>query len=338
MADVPIVRPAGLSPRRDDPLLAVSPVLGVDLRGPVTDVGPLDGDRILAGVGPVAPGWETLAAQLDVTFVPRDAGPPTVTVEDPERALAELGAAAAAAPRAATTLAGLLRWSGTLPVHAALDAESFAYSTLLGGTEFRAWLDGRGARPLPPDVAEPVRVERHGTELRLTLDRPQRRNAYGRRLRDALVDALDIALLDGSIERVLLTGAGPAFCSGGDLDEFGTTPDLVTAHLVRTRGGAARPLHALRDRVEVRLHGACVGAGIELPAFAGRVVAAPDTTIRLPEVAMGLIPGAGGTVSIPRRIGRHRTLHLALTGTPLPVATAREWGLVDEVSGVDEVS
>ena len=89
--------------------------------------------------------------------------------------------------------------------------------------------------------------------------------------------------------------------------------------------------HRLADRVEARVHGPCVGAGIELPAFAGRVVAAPDTTFRLPEISMGLIPGAGGTVSIPRRIGRWRTLHLALGGGPLGAADALEWGLVDAV-------
>ncbi|GEL22294.1 enoyl-CoA hydratase [Pseudonocardia sulfidoxydans NBRC 16205] len=344
MTRVPIVRPADLGvlpePRGGDLLAVDDPVVGVDLRGPVTAVGGVGatggrrGDRILVGIGPVAPGWEGLVDDLDLTLAPSAAGVATVAVPDPVAALDALGAAVAVAPRAAGALAGLLRWSGGLSVHDGLDAESFAYSTLLGGVEFREWLDRRGARPAPPEVDDPVLVERVGGELRLTLNRPERRNAYGRLLRDALVDALDLALLDASVERVVLAGAGPAFCAGGDLAEFGTTPDLVTAHLVRTRGGAARPLHALAGRVEVRLHGACVGAGIELPAFAGRVVAAPGTTIRLPEVAMGLIPGAGGTVSIPRRIGRHRTLYLALSGVSLSAEVARDWGLVDAIGTV----
>ena len=66
-------------------------------------------------------------------------------------------------------------------------------------------------------------------------------------------------------------------------------------------------------------------------AFADRVVARPDTFVALPEVAMGLIPGAGGTVSLPRRIGRQRTAYLALSGRRLDVATAHAWGLVDAV-------
>jgi enoyl-CoA hydratase/carnithine racemase len=92
-------------------------------------------------------------------------------------------------------------------------------------------------------------------------------------------------------------------------------------------------VHRLRDRVRADLHGACIGAGIELPAFAGRLSARPDTLIRLPEIVMGLIPGAGGTVSITRRVGRWRTAYLALSGLPIDAPTALDWGLVDEIAG-----
>lgn len=254
-----------------------------------------------------------------------------VPVADVEGEVAALAAVVASVPRAAVVLGQVLRATETLPVAAALDVESFAYSMLLGGPEFRTWFDERGERSLPGLVAEPVLVRRDGSRLMITLNRPERRNAYGRQLRDALADALRIALLDPGVERVVLDGAGPCFCAGGDLAEFGTTPDLATAHFVRTQGGAGLLLSALKDRVEVHLHGPCVGAGVELPAFAGAVIAAEGTTFRLPEVGMGLIPGAGGTVSIPRRIGRWRTLYLALTGRPLDAETALGWGLVDAV-------
>jgi enoyl-CoA hydratase/carnithine racemase len=225
----------------------------------------------------------------------------------------------------------VLRASESLPVPAALDVESFAYSMLLGGAEFRRWLDGRGERLPPTLVAEPVLTRREGDRLLVTLNRPERRNAYGRQLRDALTDALRVAVLDPDVRRVVLDGAGPAFCSGGDLAEFGTAPDLVTAHFVRTLGGAGRLVSELKDRTEVHVHGPCVGAGIEIPAFAGTVIADEGTTFTLPEVSMGLIPGAGGTVSIPRRIGRWRTLYLALTGHPLKAPTALSWTLIDRV-------
>ena len=106
----------------------------------------------------------------------------------------------------------------------------------------------------------------------------------------------------------------------------------AAAHLVRVAASVAALLDRVADRVTATVHGACIGAGIELPAYAGRLVARPDATFALPEVAMGLVPGAGGTVSIPRRIGRHRTAWLAITGRRIDAATALAWGLVDEVA------
>ena len=80
------------------------------------------------------------------------------------------------------------------------------------------------------------------------------------------------------------------------------------------------------------VHGSTLGGGIEMAAFADRIVADPGSTFGLPEVAIGLIPGAGGTVSLPRRIGRQRTAALGISGRSIDAATALEWGLVDEVS------
>jgi enoyl-CoA hydratase/carnithine racemase len=328
---------AAQAPLLDDRGRIATPLLVVDL-----DTGDCPpsaaADRVLVGITSAEqldPARRELAEALDLTLARpplADTGRMFAAADDPAGTAASLRAAAEAHPQATLVLAQLLRTTGELAVPAALDAESLAYSTLLGGAEFRRWLEGRGPRPIPPAVAEPVLAGRSGGVLHLTLNRPERRNAYGRQLRDALVEALRIAELDDTVERVVLTGAGPSFCAGGDLDEFGTTPDLATAHFVRTRGGAGLPLHRLAARTEVRLHGSCVGAGIELPAFAGRVVAAPEATFRLPEVGMGLIPGAGGTVSLPRRIGRWHTLYAALSGEPIDAATALAWGLVDEIA------
>jgi enoyl-CoA hydratase/carnithine racemase len=94
---------------------------------------------------------------------------------------------------------------------------------------------------------------------------------------------------------------------------------------------AGLAVHRLAERVRPVLHGPCVGAGIEVPAFAAHVVARPDATFRLPELSMGLIPGAGGTVSIVRRIGRQRFLRMVHTGEAVDAATALAWNLIDEV-------
>lgn len=293
-------------------------------------------DRILVGRASGAPdtALEPLTAALDLTYGDASGGREIITVDDVEEAITAFVAAAEATPQAASVAAQVVRASESMSIPAALDVESLGYSTLQGGAEFGRWLEERRAlrRPLPPPPAgDPVLVDRRADDLHITLNRPERRNAYGVALRDAFVDALRIPLLDDTIDRVVVDGAGPCFCAGGDLDEFGHTPDATTAHFVRTRGGAGRLVARLADRVEVRLHGQCVGAGIEIPAFAHRVVAAPDTVIRLPEVSMGLLPGAGGTVSVPRRIGRWRALHLFVTGSPISADAAREWGLVDEV-------
>ena len=213
--------------------------------------------------------------------------------------------------------------------------ESLVYSMLQSGPEFARWRQGRPAARSRPEPVQAVLTERDGDELVLTLNRPHVHNAYNARMRDELCVGLAVAVADTDC-RVVLQGSGPSFCSGGDLDEFGTAPDPVTAHVVRTGRSPARLLAALSGRVEARLHGSCAGSGIELPAFAGRVTAAPGTRIWLPELAMGLIPGAGGTVSLARRVGPGRAAWMGLSGLAIDERTALEWGLVDVLSGESE--
>ncbi len=235
-----------------------------------------------------------------------------------------------AAPLAATALVQCLRASEGLDVESGLVLESLVYSTLQAGPEFAAWCAARPSpRVRPPPKGPAVRAAREGDLLRITLARPEKRNAFSAEMRDGLVEALRVALCAPEIRQIRLEGEGPSFCSGGDLDEFGELPDPATAHVVRTTRSAARLLAACADRVQAEVHGACVGAGVELPAFAARVVARADARFWLPELDLGLIPGAGGTVSLPRRIGRQRTAWLALSRRPIDAETARRWGLVD---------
>jgi hypothetical protein len=252
-----------------------------------------------------------------------------VAVLDLGGACHAMAANIAAAPKAAATLVDLLRLTSGASVHDGLVAESLAYSMLLAGPEFARWRNGRPLRS-PGPVPDPmVLVERVDDELRVTLNHPARHNCFSRRIRDGLVEAFDLALLDRSIGRIQLAGLGRSFCSGGDLDEFGTAPDVSAAHLIRLDRSVAARADRCRDRLRAVLHGACIGAGIEIPSFAGRIEARDDAFFQLPELTMGLVPGAGGTVGITRRIGRWRTAYLALSGTRLDVATALAWGLVD---------
>jgi enoyl-CoA hydratase/carnithine racemase len=246
--------------------------------------------------------------------------------------IADLECPVHAAPAAATALVQVLRATESLPVAAALNVESMAYSMLQHGDAFRRWLRANAPRPSRASGADPVRLEREDARLDIVLHRPEVHNALDAAMRDALCDAFDLVAADPSIREVHLRGDGPSLCSGGDLTEFGIATDAAAAHLLRVERGVGRRLHDNASKVTAHLHGSCVGAGIEIAAFAHRVVATPDTTIRLPEVGMGLIPGAGGTASIPRRIGRHRTAYLALTDVSIDAGTAAAWGLVDELA------
>ncbi len=253
-----------------------------------------------------------------------------VVVEDGEPALERIEGYLATRPVTCTTLALLLRGQSRRSIEDGLVAESSTYSVLQSGPEFAAW---RAAHPAHrrPDPAPRVRAERDGEVLTLTLTRPQRLNALDAQMRDELIEALDVAAVDPTVNAVVLRAEGRAFCAGGDLDEFGSRADPASAHLVRLERSVARALARVSARTTAHVHGACVGSGVELAAFAGRVVAAEDTEIALPEVGLGLVPGAGGTVSLPRRIGRLRTAWLAFSGSSIDAGTARSWGLVDEI-------
>jgi enoyl-CoA hydratase/carnithine racemase len=331
---------------------ALRPAEALDLLGHGLDteaVGPLTSDRsILVVHADPGPDLDALVAiardlpcvtvgvaaepvddapDLDVLVCARPDPPPPWVAAD----VAPLVAAAANAPQAAVVLAQVLRAGEHLDVEGALTLESLAFSTLQTGDRFQRWLADKPARAKADEPEPAVLVARQGERLDLTLNRPTRRNAVDVRLREALVEALKIAAADPSITDIRLRGNGACFSSGGDLDEFGTAEDPATSHLVRTTRGPAWWTAIVADRLTAEVHGACVGAGVELSAFARTVVARPGTTFRLPEVGMGLIPGSGGTASIPRRIGRQRAAYLALSDAAVDVGEALRWGLVDDV-------
>jgi enoyl-CoA hydratase/carnithine racemase len=258
-----------------------------------------------------------------------------ISVASIDTALGELTGRVQRWPIAAATCDDVLR--SVDPAGAALPAvvtESLAYSTLQAGPEFARWLADRGPVTVP-DIAEPIQARRDGDTLHIAFNRPQRHNAFSTDARAALLEALAVAQLDSSVDEVVLTGNGLSFCSGGDLDEFGTFTDPASAHLARTRYSPALALDAITARLgtacRAQVHGQVLGSGLEMAAFCGRIDAAPETVFGLPELSLGLIPGAGGTLSVTRRIGRWRTAYLVLSGQTIDTPVAVSWGLVDAV-------
>ncbi|MEB3071472.1 enoyl-CoA hydratase/isomerase family protein [[Mycobacterium] vasticus] len=259
-----------------------------------------------------------------------------VTVPSVEGAVDELFTRVGRWPQAASVCDDVLRCvvASSSP-SAGVAIESLGYSTLQAGPEFTRWCFERG----PAQVAEgpdPLLVEREGNTLLITFNRPQRHNAFSNATRQALLDALTVAQIDPSIDEVLLQGNGPSFCSGGDLAEFGALADAATAHLARTRYSPALAIIAITARLGTScravIHGQVLGSGLEMAAFCGHVTCRPGAVLGLPELRLGLIPGAGGTVSVSRRIGRWRTAYLVLSGKTIDPATALAWGLVDAVT------
>lgn len=252
-----------------------------------------------------------------------------VVVADHEAAH-RIAANVQANPHAAQVIIGLLRALPKLSLANGLEMESLAYGVLQAGEEFQTWLEKRG----PVEAAAPgtVRSVRVDETLYLELDRPEADNAIDVAMRDGLSEMLQLAVIDTSICRIVLTGAGRSFSLGADLAEFGTTRDPAAAHAIRQQTLPAHWAARCGERMEVHVQGACVGAGLELAAFAGRIIAGPRAWFQLPELAMGLLPGAGGCVSLTRRIGRHKTAELILSGRRLNAREALAWGLVDEIS------
>ncbi|CAN7362195.1 enoyl-CoA hydratase/isomerase family protein [Phenylobacterium sp. LjRoot219] len=302
---------AGRAPEPRSGLGAVR--VGVHRAGPAPDQG-LDLFDILLSADPAAPApWVGL--------------PP----ERMAAALARLEAVVAAQPVAAAVAAQVLRSTLNLGFDEALAAESIAYSMLQATESFAVWRAANPASARDDQDAPRVAVVREGEALSIRLTRASAHNAVDARMRDALCEALEFALIDPDQPPVVLSGEGRVFSEGGDLAEFGTFGDPGRAHLVRTLRSPAALMRRLGDRATAQLHGTCIGAGIEIPAAAARVVARRHSLFRLPEVGMGLIPGAGGTATIPRRIGRHRACFMAISGVDIRASTALEWGLVDAV-------
>ena len=179
-----------------------------------------------------------------------------------------------------------------------------------------------------------VRIERDGAVAVVTVDNPPV-NALGNAVLAELADAAEQLGADNGVRAVVLTGGGQkAFMAGADLDEFRRLLDgdgSIEEH-VGYSSRALTALESLPQPLVAAVQAAAMGGGLEVALTADLIVADPGAVLGLPEVRLGLMPGAGGTQRLPRRIGAGRAKELLLLGGAVKAEEAKAIGLVNRVS------
>ena len=169
--------------------------------------------------------------------------------------------------------------------------------------------------------------------LLVTMDRPRAANAMNTQLSRDMIDVFEgLAMAAGNVRCVVVTGAGDrAFCAGGDLKERNGMTDAAwqAQHLVYER--MTRALLDCPVPTVGAVNGAAYGGGCEIAAAMDFLYAAETARFAMTEVTLGIIPGAGGTQTLPRAMGERRAKELILSGRPFTAAEAMAWGLVNAV-------
>jgi enoyl-CoA hydratase/carnithine racemase len=177
-----------------------------------------------------------------------------------------------------------------------------------------------------------VVYEKSGAVAWLTLNRPDRVNAFDTRMRDDLWEALYAVDRDPDVRAVVLRGAGDrGFCSGADLGEFGTAPSQVIARAVRRERDVFERLYGLSKPTVAAVHGHVIGSGVELALLCDLRIAAEGSVFSMPETSLGLLPAAGGTQSLARALRPGRAFELMLAGGRVDASDALHAGLVERV-------
>jgi enoyl-CoA hydratase/carnithine racemase len=182
-----------------------------------------------------------------------------------------------------------------------------------------------------------LRSNTAGAVLTLTLDRPDRRNAIDRELRDALAAALDAAATDPQVDGVVITGAGGAFCAGGDLARFDELHDArAYRHVSHRLTDLFESIERLEKPVVAAIDGVVTGAGLALALACDWRVGAPSARILFREGRVGLVPTHGGVTRLVKLLGLARAKEVLLGGEDLDARAAHAAGLLSEVAGDGE--
>lgn len=166
----------------------------------------------------------------------------------------------------------------------------------------------------------------------VTLNRPAALNVYNLKMRDELFEVLTAIKDDNEVKVVIVRGYGEkAFCAGADLSEFLTAPPPVLAREARFGRDIWTLMANIPQPLIAALHGYVLGSGIEISLFCDIRIASDDTKFGLPEVALGIIPAAGGTQTLPRTVGIGGSLDMLLTGRWIDAAEACRFKLVNKI-------
>ena len=179
-------------------------------------------------------------------------------------------------------------------------------------------------------MTSPIRTERHDNVLVIISDNPPV-NALGQAVRQGLADGIEQALSDDGVEAVVIRCDGRTFFAGADITEFGKPP------MGPSLPEALDKLEASNKPVVAAIHGTALGGGCEVALACHYRVAVPSAKIGLPEVKLGLIPGAAGTQRLPRLVGAEAALPLVAVGNPISAKKAKDIGLVDAIVGEDSL-
>jgi enoyl-CoA hydratase/carnithine racemase len=183
-----------------------------------------------------------------------------------------------------------------------------------------------------------ILYEKHDGTAIVTLNRPQVLNRYNIRMRDELYEVLSAINDDPDVQVVIINGAGDrAFCVGADLTEFGTAPSSIIARQVRWERDVWGLLGSLKQPLIAALHGYVLGSGVEIALFCDIRIASMDAVFGVPEVALGMIPAAGGSQTLPRTIGMGKALQLLLSCEYIDSEEALRIGLVNRLVKRDEL-
>jgi enoyl-CoA hydratase/carnithine racemase len=182
------------------------------------------------------------------------------------------------------------------------------------------------------DEFETVIFEKEGDIAYVTLNRPRVLNAFSVGMRDDLYEVFSAIRIDDEVKVVVVKGAGEkAFCAGADLSEFLTAPSVMKARRIRGVRDLWRLFVSIPQPLIAALHGYVLGSGMEIALFCDLRIASDDAVFGLPEVGLGILPGAGGTQTLPRIMGLSGSLDMLLTGRRLTAEEARDTGLVNRV-------